>query len=318
MAEDFGVAEAVLVAEDDDGFVPGSVDHAVLGVTGGGAAAGDGDGVAGLGEGGEEMVGGGAAAVFADVDDEAVFAGTGGIEFFFEAKEAGFIHGADVKVAELAVRGFFNALAIVFDPLVVEEGAGGGIGDGAECDRALFGIDAANEEGDVAFDGAVQDAAEFGGGLDRVVVDFEDDFAGGDAAEFEAGGAFGDDVADFPAGAGVGGIEAEAEVGGFFFPGAGCGCSGWVGQGEAEVGAVEFSEHEMDDVLDGAHVGCGGGHGGVFLTDGIPVAIAEAFVIVVVTHDLPALVEDGALFGGAVDSVLSAEGVGVGAAFGGE
>jgi hypothetical protein len=155
VAEDFGIAEAVLVAEDDDGFVPGGVDHAVLGVAGGGAAAREGDGVAGLGEGGEEMVGGGAAAVFTDIDDESVFAGAGGIEFFFETKEAGFIHSADVEVAELAVGGFFDALAIVFDPLVVEEGAGGGVGDGAECDRALFGIDTVNEEGDVAFDGAV-------------------------------------------------------------------------------------------------------------------------------------------------------------------
>ena len=84
------------------------------------------------------------------------------------------------------------------------------------------------------------------------------------------------------------------------------------------MGAVEFSEHELDDFLDGAHVGGGGGHGGVFLTDGIPVAIAEAVVVVVVTHDLPALVEDGALFAGAVDGVLGVEGMGVGAAFGGE
>ena len=56
-----------------------------------------------------------------------------------------------------------------------------------------------------------------------MVVDFEDDFAWIDAGEFVAGGAFGDDVADFPAGAGVSGVKAEAEVGGFFFPGAGCG-----------------------------------------------------------------------------------------------
>lgn len=155
VAEDFGVAEAVLIAENNDGFVPSGIDHPVLRVAGGSAATGDGDGVTWLGKRGEEMVCGGAAAILTDINDEAVFAGTGGIEFLFKSNETGFVHGADVEVAEFAVGSFFDLLSIVFDPLIVKQGAGRAVGDRAECDRALFGVCPANEESDIAFDGAV-------------------------------------------------------------------------------------------------------------------------------------------------------------------
>lgn len=119
MAEDFGVAVAVLIAEHGDRLVPSGINDAVLWVAGGGTAAWNGDGVTRLSESGEEMVGGGAASVFSDINDESVLTCASGIEFFLEFLEAGIIHGADVEVAEFADGDFIDMPAVVFYPLII-------------------------------------------------------------------------------------------------------------------------------------------------------------------------------------------------------
>ena len=87
VAEDLGVAEAVLVAEHDDRLAPGGVDPPVLGIARA-AAARDGDGVGRLGQDGQQVVGRRAAAVFAHVDDQAILAGAGRVELLLELVEA--------------------------------------------------------------------------------------------------------------------------------------------------------------------------------------------------------------------------------------
>src|SRR5262249_26685909 len=87
VAENLGVAEAVLVAQDDDRLGPGRVDAAVLRIAGA-AAARDRDGVDWLRERGEQVVGRRAAAVFADVNDESILTRPGGIQLLFELVEA--------------------------------------------------------------------------------------------------------------------------------------------------------------------------------------------------------------------------------------
>jgi hypothetical protein len=56
VAEDLGIRAAVLIAQHHDGLVPGDIDFAIEGIAGA-AAARDGDGVVGLSEGGEEVIG---------------------------------------------------------------------------------------------------------------------------------------------------------------------------------------------------------------------------------------------------------------------
>src|SRR6185369_12119940 len=92
-------------------------------------AAAGGVGVAGRGEGGEEDVGGGAAAVVADVDDEAELALGGGEEVALVVPDAGHVHGADVEVAELAAGELVDQGGVAEDLVVVAEVGVGGGGD---------------------------------------------------------------------------------------------------------------------------------------------------------------------------------------------
>ena len=107
MGENLGIRKAVLIAQHNDRFVPAGVNLAVLRIALA-AAAWNGDGVLGLAQRGEQVVGRGAAAVFTHVDDETVFAGASGKEFFLKALEALIIHRGDVQIAKRAARSGFD------------------------------------------------------------------------------------------------------------------------------------------------------------------------------------------------------------------
>ena len=115
VAEDLGVAEAVLVAQDDDRLGPGRVDPPVLRVALASASR-DRDGVGGLRERRQQMIGRGPATVFADVDDQARLASTCGIEFFLELVEARHAHPLDVEIAERSLGELVDGLAVVLAP----------------------------------------------------------------------------------------------------------------------------------------------------------------------------------------------------------
>ena len=95
-------------------------------------------------------IGGGAAAILTHIDDETVLPGTGRVELLLETLEAGIVHLADMQIAESALGRFFHGASVIFDPLVVEELAGGGVVDRAQGDFAVLASNGAHSEHDVS------------------------------------------------------------------------------------------------------------------------------------------------------------------------
>src|SRR4029434_3881021 len=120
VTENLGIDARILIAQDDDRVVPGLIDLAVLRVPRS-AAARHGDGVHRLRERREQVVRGGAARIFADVDDEPVLADALGNQFFLELAEVRHAHGADVQIAQLVAGRLVNDAAVVVEPVLVEQ-----------------------------------------------------------------------------------------------------------------------------------------------------------------------------------------------------
>ncbi len=100
--------------------MPGGVDESILWVAGFAVTA-DGVGVSRLGEDGEEVVGGEAAAVVADIDDEAVFVGAMGIDVVLKFFELTPNHFCNVEVSELVVGEFGNGFLSLVEVVRVSE-----------------------------------------------------------------------------------------------------------------------------------------------------------------------------------------------------
>ena len=79
---------------------------------------------------------------------------------------------------------------------------------------------------------------------------------------------------------------------------------------EAQVRAVQFTEHEVHHDAKAVGVRRGARHIGVLAADGIPVAIAQPLVVEVVPHRPPGQIERGPEMRGAIHLLLSGEGIG--------
>ena len=106
------VAVAVLIAQNDDRFRPGRIDHPIVRVTDA-TAPRDGNGVFGLGQGSQKVVGRRSASVVSDIDHQPLFAITDVVKLLFEFQEARFVHGLDVQIPKLAIGQSLDHLTVV-------------------------------------------------------------------------------------------------------------------------------------------------------------------------------------------------------------
>ena len=160
VGKDLGIGEGVLIANDHDRLVPAGVNVSILGVTDS-AIAPDGVSVQGLGENSEAVIGGEAASVVANVDDESVFARSPFVNVMFKFLEFVPHHAGNVEIAQFPFGGCFDGLVTMIKMGGVGEGAGLPVADGADGDVArFFLILAFHREDDVAVEASVEEAGQ--------------------------------------------------------------------------------------------------------------------------------------------------------------
>ena len=246
VAEDLRVAEAVLIAEHGDRLVPRRVDFAVLRITRS-AAAWHGDRVHRLRQGGEQVVGRRAAAVVADIDDQAFLPHSRRVQVLLELLETFLAHRPHVQIAQSPAGSLFDRRAIFADPVRIEQRSHRGITRRPDAHPPLGAIGLSQREGHIlAGRGTVKNPGEVGRRIDGRALDAEHHIAGHDPGAAPVGRPVRDHIAHLQARSDMAVVPAHAEVRGHRTPGVGR-IGGRRTRRETEVRAVEFTQHQLDD-----------------------------------------------------------------------